>query len=141
MTASISKEIIQSNHVGNMPDTFPMIPMMIPDSAFVKRKVFLAKDEGNDHRIYLSWIDDFYIRGTGYCDTKCLKSVSTMPLFEMSFKVTKSKCILWNDVQTVARSTPKVVVIILRLKISWPWSNQLWTSSFKLFFVERIILW
>jgi hypothetical protein len=36
------KEIIESNQMRNMPDTPAMIPMLIPDPAFVKRKVFLA---------------------------------------------------------------------------------------------------
>ena len=52
-----------------MPHAFPVIPMMIPDPAFVKRKVFLAKDAGNDHWSYLSMIVDFGLRATGYCNT------------------------------------------------------------------------
>ena len=28
---------------------FPITPMLIPDPAFVKRKVFLTKDTYNDH--------------------------------------------------------------------------------------------
>ena len=43
MRLSVSlEEIIQLYHVGNMPHTSSMIPMNIPDPAFVKRKVFLA---------------------------------------------------------------------------------------------------
>ena len=39
--------------MSNMPDAPSMIPMLIPDPAFVKRKVFLAKDAGYDHGGYL----------------------------------------------------------------------------------------
>ena len=35
--------------MGNMPHAFSMIPMLILDPAFVKRKVLLAYDAGNDH--------------------------------------------------------------------------------------------
>lgn len=37
----------------SIQNTFSMIPMTIPDHAFVKRKVFLAQDAGNDYQAYL----------------------------------------------------------------------------------------
>ena len=45
----ILKETVKSNQRGNMPHTFPVIPMDISDPAFLKRKVLLAKDAGYDH--------------------------------------------------------------------------------------------
>jgi hypothetical protein len=43
------KEIVQSNQMSNMPHASSMMPVSIPDPAFVKRKVFLAQDAGDDH--------------------------------------------------------------------------------------------
>jgi len=43
------EKVLQVNQMCNMPDALPVIPMLIPDPSFVKRKVFLAKDAGNDH--------------------------------------------------------------------------------------------
>ena len=47
------KEIIHSYQMSNMPHTLSMIPVSIPNPAFVKRKVLLAKDAGDDHGVYL----------------------------------------------------------------------------------------
>jgi hypothetical protein len=47
------EEIIQLYQVGHMPHALSMIPMSIPDPAFVKRKVFLTYDTGNEHQLYL----------------------------------------------------------------------------------------
>ena len=50
----------------NRPYAFSMIPASIPDPAFVKRNVSLAKDAGNDHQMYLQEIDYFCLRGNGH---------------------------------------------------------------------------
>ena len=57
----------------NMPYAFPMMPSGIPDPAFIKRKVFLAKDVGDDRWIYLKLIEDFCLRRSGYCDNRYLQ--------------------------------------------------------------------
>jgi hypothetical protein len=49
IAVSVSKEIIHPDQMCDMPDTLSVIPMLIPDPAFVKRKKFLAWDIGNDH--------------------------------------------------------------------------------------------
>ena len=41
-TLIILKETVQPHQMRNMPHAFAMIPMLIPDPAFIKRKVFLA---------------------------------------------------------------------------------------------------
>ena len=43
------KETVQSHQIGNIPYTSSMIPVFIPEHAFIKRKVFLAQDAGDDH--------------------------------------------------------------------------------------------
>ena len=50
MRLSVSlKEIIHPYQVSDMPHALSVIPMSIPDPAFVKRKMFLAHDTGEDH--------------------------------------------------------------------------------------------
>ena len=53
------KEIIYSYQMGNMPYAFPMIPVSIPDPAFVKRKVSLVYDTDSNHRLYLKSLKVF----------------------------------------------------------------------------------
>ncbi len=45
-----SRKIINSYPVDNMSHTLSMMPTGIHDPTFIKRKVFLATDTGNDHR-------------------------------------------------------------------------------------------
>ena len=60
------------------------------------------------------------------------KILGTMPSCVISFKVTKSNCMAWNDMQTGAENILKTTVTIPRLKIRWLWSNKLFTNNFKL---------
>ena len=53
------EKVIKPYQVCNMPHASSVTPMSIPDPAFVKRKVFLAKDAGNDHGVCLIVIDGF----------------------------------------------------------------------------------
>ena len=51
-----------------MPNPSEMIPVSIPDPAFIKRKVFLAWDTGDDHVGFdLNYVVSFCLRGGGYC--------------------------------------------------------------------------
>ena len=47
-----SKETINPYQMRHMPYASPMMPMSIPDPAFLKRKVSLANDAGDDHLAY-----------------------------------------------------------------------------------------
>ena len=55
-----------------------VVAMGIPDPAFLKRKVLLAKDAGNDHRRHLQMIVNFGLRATGYCENQ--KSINCHPI-------------------------------------------------------------
>jgi len=43
------EEFLHWNDVGNMPDTLSMIPMFIPDPAFIQMQVLSAESAGNEH--------------------------------------------------------------------------------------------
>ena len=54
MKLSISlEETVHSYQVCNVPHTSSMMPMLISDPAFLKRKVLLARDADDDHGIVL----------------------------------------------------------------------------------------
>lgn len=53
------KEIIHSYQMSNMSYAFPMIPVSIPNPAFVKRKVSLVYDTDSDHMLYLKSLKVF----------------------------------------------------------------------------------
>ena len=38
----------------HMPNALAMIPVSIPDPAFLKRKVSLAKDTGDEYRVHVT---------------------------------------------------------------------------------------
>ena len=58
-----------------MLDASQMISKRIPDHVFVKRKVLLAKDAGDDDQGYLKRIGDFYLIEMNYCETICSSSI------------------------------------------------------------------
>ena len=72
------EETVHPYQMRPMSDTLPVMAMGIPDPAFLKRKVFLAKDAGNDHRRYLQMIVNFGLRATGYCENQ--KSINCHPI-------------------------------------------------------------
>jgi len=47
--STLDEKSLQGNKMSNMPDTCPMIPMSIPDSCNIKRKLFFAESTVNDH--------------------------------------------------------------------------------------------
>ena len=49
--------------------------MLIPDHSLVKRKVFLAKDVGNDHLAVLANYWQILLKTQDYCDTSTCNQV------------------------------------------------------------------
>ena len=57
----VLEEIIHPYLVRNIPNTFSVIPAVISDPVFLKRKASLAWDVGNDHCFDLNYVGSFYL--------------------------------------------------------------------------------
>ena len=60
-----------------LPDASYIIPILISDPAFLKRKVLLAWDAGYDHRSYLQIIVGFDLREKKYCKKRKISQAWT----------------------------------------------------------------